>query len=84
MTVNYDELSKQILDLDTQIRFAGVANSKGEIVAGGQKENVEQILSGDEISSQFTMHYKKGISIPIWPTKLVVKCLLLQNLLKLQ
>ena len=55
MTINYDELSKQILDLDSQIRFAGVANSKGEIVAGGQKENVEQMLSGDEIS--MSIHY---------------------------
>ena len=55
MTINYDELSKQILDLDDQVRFAGVANSKGEIVAGGQKENVEQMLSGDEIS--MSIHY---------------------------
>ena len=55
MAINYDELSKQILDLDAQVRFAGVANSKGEIVAGGQKENVEQMLSGDEIS--MSIHY---------------------------
>ena len=55
MTVNYNELSKQILDLDSQVRFAGVANSKGEIVAGGQKDNVKQILSSDEVS--MSVHY---------------------------
>ena len=55
MTVNYNELSKQILDLDSQVRFAGVANSKGEIVAGGQKDNVKQMLSGDEVS--MSVHY---------------------------
>lgn len=55
MTINYDELSKQVLDLDPQIRFAGVANSKGEMVAGGQKEGVEKILIGDEV--KMSIHY---------------------------
>ena len=55
MTVNYDELSKQVLDLDPQVRFAGVANSKGEMIAGGHKENVEKILVGDEVN--MSIHY---------------------------
>ena len=55
MTVNYDEMSKQILDLDPKVRFAGVANSKGEMIAGGQKENVEKILVGDEV--KMSIHY---------------------------
>ena len=55
MTVNYDELSKQILDLDSQVRFAGVANSKGELVAGGQKSNIERILSDDDV--KMSIHY---------------------------
>lgn len=55
MTVNYDELSKQVLDLDTQVRFAGVANSKGEMIAGGHKENVEKILDGDNVN--MSIHY---------------------------
>ncbi len=55
MTVNYDEMSKQILDLDPKVRFAGVANSKGEMIAGGHKENVEKILVGDEVS--MSIHY---------------------------
>ena len=42
MTINYDELSKQVLDLDSRVRFAGVANSKGEMIAGGHRENIEK------------------------------------------
>ena len=56
MTLNYDELSKQILDLDSKVRFAGIVNSKGELVAGGHKENVEKILvTDDEIG--MSIHY---------------------------
>ena len=35
--------------------FAGVANSKGEMVAGGQKENVEKILDGENV--KMSIHY---------------------------
>jgi hypothetical protein len=48
-------MSKQILDLDPDVRFAGVANSKGEMIAGGHKENVEKILVGDEV--KMSIHY---------------------------
>jgi len=52
---NYEKLSKQILNLDPQVRFAAVVNYKGELVAGGQKENVEQILIGDQVN--MSIHY---------------------------
>ncbi|MDH3765829.1 MAG: hypothetical protein OER82_08465 [Nitrosopumilus sp.] len=55
MTVDYGEMSKQILDLYPKVRFAGVVNSKGEMIAGGHKENVEKILVGDEVS--MSIHY---------------------------
>jgi len=55
LTINYDELSKQVLDLDPQVRFAGVANSKGELIAGGQKDNVEKLLADDDVS--MSIHY---------------------------
>ena len=55
MTVNYDKLTKEVLDLDPQVRFAGVANSKGEMVAGGHREDVEKILVGDEVN--MSIHY---------------------------
>ena len=55
MTINYDELSKQISDLEPQIRFAAIVNSKGELIAGGQKNSVEKILDNDEIN--MSIHY---------------------------
>ena len=55
MTIDYNEVSKQILDLDPKVRFAGVVNSKGEMIAGGHKENVEKILVGDEV--KMSIHY---------------------------
>lgn len=55
MTVDYNKISKQVLDLDPQVRFAGVANSKGEMIAGGHKENVEKMLVGDEVN--MSIHY---------------------------
>jgi hypothetical protein len=55
LTIDYNELSKKILDLDSQVRFAGVANNKGVIIAGGQKDNVEQLLSEDDV--KMAIHY---------------------------
>ncbi len=55
MTVDYNEISKQVLALDPKVRFAGVANSKGEMIAGGQKENVEKILDGENV--KMSIHY---------------------------
>jgi len=37
------------------IRFAGVANSKGELVSGGAKDNIDHILSTDEM--KMSIHY---------------------------
>ena len=55
MAINFDDLTKQVLDLDPQVRFAGVANSKGELVSGGPKEDVEAMLVGDEV--KMSIHY---------------------------
>ncbi|MGY5148586.1 MAG: DUF6659 family protein [Candidatus Nitrosopumilus sp. bin_68KS] len=55
MTGNYKDLTKQVLNLQPQVKFAAVVNVKGEIVAGGHKENVEQLLVGDD--SKMSIHY---------------------------
>lgn len=55
MTIDYDRLSKQIIDFDPQVRFAGVANSKGELVAGGQRDNTEKLL--DDNDARMSIHY---------------------------
>ena len=55
MTIDYAELTKQVIDLDPQVRFAGIANSKGELVAGGHRDSIEKILVDDEMS--MSIHY---------------------------
>ena len=55
LTVDYEELTKQVLNMQPEIKFAAVVNVKGEIVHGGHKENVEQLLTGD--NSKMSIHY---------------------------
>jgi hypothetical protein len=55
LATNYDELCKQVFDLDSQVRFAGVANSKGVLVAGGQRENIEAVLVDNDL--KMSIHY---------------------------
>ena len=55
MTADYNEITRQVLNLYPQVKFAGIVNVKGEIVAGGHKENVDQLLVGDEV--KMSIHY---------------------------
>lgn len=55
MAVNYNDLAKEVFNTYPEVKFAGVVNVKGEIVAGGHKENVEQLLVGDEV--KMSIHY---------------------------
>ena len=55
MATDYSELTQKILNLDPQVRFAGVANNKGELVAGGQKDSVEKLLAEDDV--KMSIHY---------------------------
>ena len=55
MSEKYDRLCEQVIQLDPMIRFAGIANSKGELVSGGQKDSIDQILSTDEM--KMSIHY---------------------------
>lgn len=55
LTVKYDDLCQQVFDLDSQVRFAGVANSKGELISGGMRDNVETMLDDNEL--KMSIHY---------------------------
>ncbi len=46
--MDYDNLCKAVMNIDAQIRFAGICDETGEIKYGGQREGVENILSNDE------------------------------------
>ena len=43
--MDYEKFCSQILDADPKIRFAGVINERGRLVAGGMRENVEPLES---------------------------------------
>jgi hypothetical protein len=46
--MDYDKLSKDMLDLDSKIRFVGVCGDSGETRFGGQLGDVKNLLSPDE------------------------------------
>jgi hypothetical protein len=48
MNVDFDKLCKDILSLDSKVRFAGVSDDSGGIKYGGQREGVTNLLSPDE------------------------------------
>jgi hypothetical protein len=46
LNMKAEQLSKSILDLDSNIRFAGVMEKSGHLYAGGMREGVEEYLKG--------------------------------------
>ena len=42
---NYTEICDKVKNLDSKIRFAGVINERGRLVAGGMKEGIEALES---------------------------------------
>jgi len=46
--MDFDRLCKDILGLESKIRFAGVCDDSGEIKYGGQREGLANLLSPDE------------------------------------
>jgi hypothetical protein len=48
LLMDFDKLCKDILALESKIRFAGVCDDSGAIKHGGQREGVTNLLSPDE------------------------------------
>ena len=42
---DYTQICNSVLEVDPKIRFAGVINERGRLVAGGMRENVEPLES---------------------------------------
>jgi len=42
---NYNEICEKVKNLDSKIRFAGVINERGRLVAGGMKEGIKPLES---------------------------------------
>ena len=54
-SMDYDELCKNILKLDSKIRFAGVVNTKGVLINNMYQEGVEEYLTPSEL--KMSLHY---------------------------
>ncbi len=52
--MDFDKLFTNIMDVDSSIRYAAIQNSAGEKINGGFRENINPILSNDELKM---MHY---------------------------
>ncbi len=48
MFMDYSKLCQQVMALDSRVRFAGVCDDTGEILYGGQREGVKDLLSREE------------------------------------
>lgn len=48
LKMDYEKLCKEILDIDREIRFAGVCDESGEIKFGGQREGLANLLTAEE------------------------------------
>ena len=46
--MDYGNLCKDILELDQNVRFAGVSDDTGEIRYGGQRQGINNLLSSEE------------------------------------
>jgi hypothetical protein len=48
MFMDYSKLCQQIMAIDPRVRFAGICDDTGEILYGGQREGVKDLLSREE------------------------------------
>ena len=53
--MNYDKLCKDVLELEPQIRFAGIYTDSGDIKGVGLRENVKSLLNPEE--SKMSLYY---------------------------
>ena len=54
-TEHYEQLCEKVISISSDVRFAGVVNSKGEMISGRHGENVEPLLSEDDV--KMSIHY---------------------------
>lgn len=51
---DYDSMCKKILDLDSKIRFVGVINARGKLLAGGLREGLKSLEEPKDDEMLFT------------------------------
>jgi len=62
--MSYDELCKNVLELDPKIRFTGVLNADGELIHDTYKGSIEKLLTAEEIrmSFHYTLQRRENVS----------------------
>jgi hypothetical protein len=55
-----EELSKNILLLDSKIRFAGLIERTGHMFAGGEREGLEEYLKDTNVTRDY-IEIKEGL-----------------------
>jgi hypothetical protein len=70
MLISYSELAEQIVALDDRVRFAGVANRLGKVVACNYRKGLVPLLSGEETEQSIPQSVVKNSLQPILESKL--------------
>jgi len=53
--MNHNELCQKVLDLDPQVRFSGILNSKGDLIVECNRKESVNLLATDEL--KMIVHY---------------------------
>lgn len=51
---DYDSVCKKIMDLDSRIRFVGIINTRGKLLAGGLREGLQSLEDPKDDEMLFT------------------------------
>lgn len=70
MLVSYSELCEQVVALDANIRFAGVANKLGKIIASSYRSGLVPLLSKEETEQSIPQHALRVSPPPMLESKL--------------
>jgi len=61
--MNHTEFCKQVLEIDSQIRFSGILNSKGDLTVGVNRDDSAKLLNADEIKMSIHYTFQRWTSI---------------------
>ncbi len=70
MLISYSELTEQIVALDERVRFAGISNKLGKIVASNYRKGLVPLLSEEETEQTIPQSVVKNSLQPILESKL--------------
>ncbi len=57
--IDYERFCKEVLGINSKIRFASVLNRNGKNIAGGYRENTSSLLSNSEIKMSLQYAFKR-------------------------